>query len=229
MTPSPRPSPVNGLRNRKKLKTRQAIATAAARLFDTVGYESVRMKDIARAADVSEQTLYNYFPTKEHLIFDQQQEFESRILDVAIRKTRSATLPEALAQDAEAFLEEVMRNVARVKAFPVSLMFGPELRRVWIEMNARHADTLTEALLRSGKAGDRASAKFLARAVVALFAVVLEGVGEAAVQERDPAAIRRELRSSIRSITSIFRDGVAPAGTIASSSRARNRRPAKHR
>ena len=40
----------------------------------------MRMIDIARAADVAEQTLYNYFPTKEHLIFDMDQEFEAESL-----------------------------------------------------------------------------------------------------------------------------------------------------
>jgi len=50
-----------GLRERKKARTRRAIADAAARLFAERGYERVAVSDVAREAEVSEQTVYNYF------------------------------------------------------------------------------------------------------------------------------------------------------------------------
>jgi len=59
-----------GLRERKKARTRQAIADAAARLFAQRGYEQVAVSDVAREAEVSEQTVYNYFQTKEQLVTD---------------------------------------------------------------------------------------------------------------------------------------------------------------
>jgi AcrR family transcriptional regulator len=49
-----------GLRERKKARTRRLIADAAARLFAERGYEQVAVSDVARAADVSEQTVYNH-------------------------------------------------------------------------------------------------------------------------------------------------------------------------
>ena len=51
-----------GLRERKKQATRQLIADTARRLFVERGFERVRIAEIARAADVSEQTVFNYFP-----------------------------------------------------------------------------------------------------------------------------------------------------------------------
>ena len=63
----------SGLRERKKARTRQAIADAAARLFAERGYEQVAVSDVAREAEVSEQTVYNYFQTKEQLVTDRDQ------------------------------------------------------------------------------------------------------------------------------------------------------------
>src|SRR4051795_8357147 len=58
-----------GLRERKKRATRTAIADAARRLFVERGYDGVTVAQVARAADVSEKTVYNHFPTKEDLAF----------------------------------------------------------------------------------------------------------------------------------------------------------------
>lgn len=52
------------LREEKKQQARQGILTAARDLIDQHGYEQAKMRDIAAAAHLSYQTLYNYFPTK---------------------------------------------------------------------------------------------------------------------------------------------------------------------
>jgi len=65
-----------GLRERKKARTRRVIADAAARLFAERGYEQVAVSDVAREAEVSEQTVYNYFQTKEQLVTDRDQQIQ---------------------------------------------------------------------------------------------------------------------------------------------------------
>ncbi|SEK26273.1 TetR family transcriptional regulator [Streptacidiphilus jiangxiensis] len=57
-----------GLRERKKLKTRRAIRSAAFGLFRTQGYEATTVDQIAAAAEVSPSTFFRYFPTKEDLV-----------------------------------------------------------------------------------------------------------------------------------------------------------------
>jgi AcrR family transcriptional regulator len=74
-----------GLRERKKEQTRQAISEAAWRLFAERGFDAVRVAEIARAADVSEGTVFNYFPTKEDLFYSQMESFESALVD-AVRE-----------------------------------------------------------------------------------------------------------------------------------------------
>jgi AcrR family transcriptional regulator len=57
-----------GLRELKKARTRRLIADTAARLFAERGYEHVAVIDVAREAEVAEQTVYNYFRTKAQLV-----------------------------------------------------------------------------------------------------------------------------------------------------------------
>ena len=73
-------SPQLGLRERKKEQTRQLIAETARRLFGERGFERVTVAEIARAAEVSEQTVFNYFPTKEDLVYWRLQSFEDELL-----------------------------------------------------------------------------------------------------------------------------------------------------
>lgn len=56
-------------RERKKQHTRQAIADAALALFAQRGFDAVTVAEVAEAADVARQTVFNYFPAKEDLVF----------------------------------------------------------------------------------------------------------------------------------------------------------------
>jgi AcrR family transcriptional regulator len=69
-----------GLRERKKQRTRQLIAETARALFIEHGFERVKIAQIAEAAEVSEQTVFNYFPTKEDLVYWRLGSFEEQML-----------------------------------------------------------------------------------------------------------------------------------------------------
>ncbi len=61
---------VLGLRERKKLATWRAIRAAGLRLIEEHGYEAVSVDEIAAAANVSRSTFFNYFASKEAIVFD---------------------------------------------------------------------------------------------------------------------------------------------------------------
>ncbi|MEV6285955.1 helix-turn-helix domain-containing protein [Kribbella sp. NPDC051770] len=60
-----------GRRERKKQQTRQLISDVATRLFLERGFDAVTVAEVAKAADVAVQTVFNHFPTKEDLFFDE--------------------------------------------------------------------------------------------------------------------------------------------------------------
>ncbi len=68
-----------GLRERKKRQTRQFISDVATGLFLDRGFDKVTIAEIAEAADVSVNTVYNYFPTKEDLFFDRASSVVDRL------------------------------------------------------------------------------------------------------------------------------------------------------
>jgi AcrR family transcriptional regulator len=74
-----------GLRERKKAETRRRIAEAAHRLFGERGFQAVTVVEVARAAEVAEATLFNYFPTKEDLFYSGLEAFGARLVE-AVRE-----------------------------------------------------------------------------------------------------------------------------------------------
>ena len=85
-----------GLRERKKAATRRAIADAALELFVERGFDAVTVRDVAAAADVSATTLFNYFPSKVALIFDDDQEYGERLLEEVKERPAGASVAAAL-------------------------------------------------------------------------------------------------------------------------------------
>jgi AcrR family transcriptional regulator len=77
-----------GLREVKKLRTRREIADRAMQLFAQRGFDRVTVAEVAAAADVSEKTVYNYFPTKEDLFFDEVPAREEALV-AAVRGRRA--------------------------------------------------------------------------------------------------------------------------------------------
>jgi AcrR family transcriptional regulator len=84
---------IEGLRARKKRVARQAIAAAARRLFAERGFDAVTVAEVAAAADVSEKTVFNHFPTKEDLAFAGREEGIARLVtDITERPPGTSVL-----------------------------------------------------------------------------------------------------------------------------------------
>jgi AcrR family transcriptional regulator len=121
-----------GLRERKKQRTRELIAATARRLFIERGFEAVPVAEIARAAEVSEATVFNYFPTKEDLLYSRLEAFEEELLS-AIRERppgesvlaafgRFLSLPRGLLASEDPDVVEQLAAIVRVIAESPSLL-----------------------------------------------------------------------------------------------------------
>ena len=81
--------PNEGLRERKKRRVRQKISDVATAMFLVHGFDNVTVAQIAAACEVAEQTLFNYFTTKESMFFDRSEPMINAVAD-AVRERRSA-------------------------------------------------------------------------------------------------------------------------------------------
>jgi AcrR family transcriptional regulator len=96
----------SGLRERKKVATRQAISNVATQLFTERGFENVTVAEIAAAANVAKMTVFNYFARKEDLFFDREDE-SRELARAALAERRSRESPvEALRRLAHELAEK---------------------------------------------------------------------------------------------------------------------------
>ena len=135
-----------GLRERKKQQTRQLIAEAAQRLFGERGFDGVTVAEVARAADVSEVTVFNYFTTKEDLFYGGMEFFEEKLLEGVRQRPRGESV-------LAAFRRLVLEGSSRLAAEATAQLIGaaatvitasPALRARELEIVARYTRLLAE-------------------------------------------------------------------------------------
>src|SRR3954471_13486909 len=101
-------APTEGLRARKKRVAREAIAATARRLFAERGFDSVTVAEVAAAADVSEKTVFNHFPTKEDLAFAGREEGLARLLADITERPPCALVPDVFRALSHAVIDDLV-------------------------------------------------------------------------------------------------------------------------
>jgi AcrR family transcriptional regulator len=91
--------PATGLRERKKAQTRLRISDIATEMFLSRGFDAVTVAQVAKAADVSVKTVFNYFGAKEDLLFDREDEWLAAIDELAARRRPAHGLIRVLKDD----------------------------------------------------------------------------------------------------------------------------------
>jgi AcrR family transcriptional regulator len=170
---------MTGLRELKKARTRRHIAGTAARLFAERGYEHVTVTDVAREAEVAEQTVYNYFPTKEHLVTDREEQIQDRLSDL-IRSRPPGITPAAAIRGA------VVESVAGIRSIPPEQWRGelgylaaisPAVHRLALELTDRLAAALAAAISDT-TAGPPGIAQLQGIALAGVFQIIISEAGQ---------------------------------------------------
>jgi len=139
-----------GLRERKKLRTRALIQKEAIRLFLERGFEATTIEEIAEAAEISPSTFFNYFPTKEEVVF--QDELDPLIL-AAFNAQPEGTHPiRALRDSMKTVFGQLTAEQDNVMRQRISLMSStPALRSAMLTQFADLVDQIAE--LMAGRVG----------------------------------------------------------------------------
>jgi AcrR family transcriptional regulator len=201
-----------GLRERKKARTRAVIAAAAARLFAERGYEQVVVSDVAREAEVSEQTVYNYFQTKEQLVTDLDREFQDRMSRL-IRTRAPGTTPVAAIRDL------VLDSVEGIRRVPADQWRGelgylaaisPTVHRLLLEMSDRQAASIATAISETSIVTPEL-AKLQGIALAGVFQILISDAGRRTLEGQTQDQIADELMPAIEAILDDLDRWLAPS------------------
>ena len=187
-----------GLRERKKAKTRQTIAATAARLFAEHGYEQVSVADVARAAEVSQQTVFNYFATKEQLVTDGDETLREEMSRLIRDRTSGMTAAAAirpLALDVVDGIERVPREQWRGELGYLAAI-SPAVNRLVLEMSARQATAISDAIAAGAEVSPEL-AELQGIALAGVFQIIVTDAGQRARQGQDQREIAIALRLAV--------------------------------
>jgi AcrR family transcriptional regulator len=216
-----------GLRERKKEQTRQAIAETAWRLFAERGYDRVSVAEIARAAEVAEATVFNYFPTKEDLFYFRLEAFGDQLVEAIGARSpgepalaafgrfmlgSGGWLRQAEAGDTAAM--DRLRTVNRLIAASPDLQAREQLA---ITRSTRDlADLLAD---QTGAGPDDIAPKVAANALMGVHRALLDDVRRRVLAGEEPARLAADIRALTRQALALLEHGLGDYGAVAEASR----------
>lgn len=154
-----------GLRERKKLKTRESIQREAMRLFGKRGYEQTTVEQIAAAAEISPSTFFNYFPSKEDVVL--YDAYDPVIIELMSKRPAGEPLSVSIRNVLETMGGIFERDREIILARGKLWFEVPALRaRLWEQLEI--AQSLMSALItqRSGRAPEDFQTRVIVMVVV---------------------------------------------------------------
>jgi AcrR family transcriptional regulator len=194
-----------GLREVKKLHTRQQIADEAMRLFVERGFDHVTVAEVAVAAGVSEKTVFNYFPTKEDLFFDEVPKREAALVGAVSGREPGESILAALRSlqvgECPRLCNPAFATFARI------IEDSTALQAKELEVMARFVQVLAEAI-QSDLGVDERDARIAAGLLVSVHRQVFRSARQQALAgKHGPAAVRR-LRADLERAYELLEHGL---------------------
>ncbi|HVG99313.1 MAG TPA: TetR family transcriptional regulator [Miltoncostaeaceae bacterium] len=211
-----------GRRERKKQQTRERIAETARGLFGERGFERVTVAEIAREADVAEQTVYNYFPTKEDLVYWRLESFEEALLGAVRDREPGESMPAAfgrwlLAQ--RGLLGETPLSPELV-ALTRMITESPSLLDRERQIFARYADSLAGLIAEeTGAAPGDVVPVVTANALLGVHRALIDYARRRILEGARNPELKRDVRAQAEAALTALEAGFGAARTSGASSR----------
>jgi AcrR family transcriptional regulator len=162
----------DGLRERKKARTRASIREHALRLFREHGYQATTVEKIAEAAEVSPSTFFRYFPTKEDVVL--QDDMDVRMIE-ALDQQPPELGPVAAVRAAarQMFTSYTAADMDILRQTTALTLTVPEIRARALDEFARTISAVAEALgKRAGRPADDLAVRTAAGAIIGVIMAI---------------------------------------------------------
>ena len=213
---SPEPE---GLRARKKRQQRRHLSDTATRLFLERGFDGVRVAEIAQACDVSEATVFNYFPTKQSLILDRLDGTASAIVRAvanpdsdpvaAVIGALGEQLRQLLVEAAPGGADEIA-TLDSIHRFGALIRTTPSLRAHLSDRKDTYTAAAAAALAaRFNLDPDDPRMMIAAAALVGLWQLQSDALFRATSTERGLAAVTHRVQTDLEAAATLISRGLA--------------------
>jgi AcrR family transcriptional regulator len=203
-----------GLRERKKRETREAITRAAWKLFKRRGFDAVTVADIAAEAGVSEKTVFNYFPAKEDLVFAGGMQRIAKLVELVESRPRGASIVAPFRQWTMDYLDRVEHDAPDdLTAIPRLVMRSDQLRaRLFVgwEQEASMLGPVIAAQV--GEPEDSLVPVVVARTLAWTHRVIFRAAFTRLIDGEDQAKVAADLRDEARRAYDLLEQGLAGYG-----------------
>ena len=201
-----------GLRETKKLATRQQLAEVAMRLFATRGFDAVTVAEVAAEAGVSQKTVFNYFPTKEDLFFDEVPERVQAVADAIHHRPPGESIVGALRRLQVGQCGRLCSPGFAV--FARIIEESPALQAKELEVMALMAQALAASLQEEGV--DERDARIAAGLLVSVHRQFFRAARTQALAGKHGPAAERRLRSDLERAYALLEHGLHGLGAVPS-------------
>jgi len=200
-----------GLRERKRQRTRKALITAAMQLFEEKGYEETTVAEIAAAADVSTKTFFNYFASKDEVLFPHLPGRIDGAVSIIQHRLPGESIAEVLVRAVEHMLADAVRDELATGLAPARLplvMSVPTVKAATLRRYFAAETQLAEALHRAYPGGldPPAAAAAVGSLMGAVLAAALASLQRGDTSDQTQAAVRRAMDIAARGLQAVGRD-----------------------
>ncbi|MBO1336230.1 TetR/AcrR family transcriptional regulator [Streptomyces sp. VRA16 Mangrove soil] len=201
-----------GLRERKKRQTRQFISDVATGLFLERGFDAVTIAEIAEAANVSVNTVYNYFPAKEDLFLDRSRGVVDRMSRWVRGRGPGESAAAAVLRELREEIETVSPRVGLMdgySAFMRVVQDAPALRsRLWAIQQEVHDDLARTLYEETGAAAADPLPDLVAGQIGWVHQTVMAAISRRMLDGGRPSAVSREVLDVLDEIEELLSEKV---------------------